>query len=213
MQFTSVLTTLGALFAAAASAQQYAGEIIETNLPNVPGAEIAYFKIPGVQDSNSKKSANLTLINYMSYGSNGKRLVGSKVQRAVIIVHGLNRDPGTYESNMLSALAKVKSDSNINRDSVAVMAPYFPNGMFALLHLRYYKTLTRSQVTTRAKATHGLTVSSPSVAQLPAPWSGNPRNGLLAPTTSTRTTRRPPRLTLCWIPSCSTSTTGRSSRT
>jgi hypothetical protein len=31
---------------------------------------------------------------------------------------------------MLSALAKVKSDSNINRDSVAVMAPYFPNGMF-----------------------------------------------------------------------------------
>lgn len=72
----------------------------------------------------------MTLINYMSYGSNGKRLVGSKVQRAVIIVHGLNRDPGTYESNMLSALAQVKGDPNINRDSVAVMAPYFPNGMF-----------------------------------------------------------------------------------
>ena len=108
MQFTSVLTALGALFATVASAQQYAGEVIDTNLPNVPGAEIAYFKIPGVQDSNSKKAANLTLINYMSYGSNGKRLVESNVQRAVIIVHGLNRDPGTYESNMLSALAKVK---------------------------------------------------------------------------------------------------------
>ena len=130
MQFTSVLTTLGALFAAAASAQQYAGEIIETNLPNVPGAEIAYFKIPGVQDSNSKKAANLTLINYMSYGSNGKRLVGSKVQRAVIIVHGLNRDPGTYESNMLSALAAVTGDANINKDSVAVMSPYFANGNY-----------------------------------------------------------------------------------
>ena len=130
MQFTSVLTALGALFAATASAQQFAGDVIDTNLPNVPGAEIAYFKIPGVQDSNSKKSANLTLINYMSYGSNGKRWVGSKVQRAVIIVHGLNRDPGTYESNMLSALAQVKGDPNINRDSVAVMAPYFPNGMF-----------------------------------------------------------------------------------
>lgn len=130
MQFTSVLTALGALFAATASAQQFAGDVIDTNLPNVPGAEIAYFKIPGVQDSNSKKSANLTLINYMSYGSNGKRLVGSKVQRAVIIVHGLNRDPGTYESNMLSALAQVKGDPNINRDSVAVMAPYFPNGVF-----------------------------------------------------------------------------------
>ena len=132
MQFTSVLTALGALFAATTSAQQFAGDVIETNLPNVPGAEIAFFKIPGVQDSNSKKSANLTLINYMSYGSNGKRLVESNVQRAVIIVHGLNRDPGTYESNMLSALAKVKSDSNINRDSVAVMAPYFPNGMCTL---------------------------------------------------------------------------------
>ena len=132
MQFTSVLTALGALFAATTSAQQFAGDVIDTNLPNVPGAEIAYFKIPGVQDSNSKKSANLTLINYMSYGSNGKRLVGSKVQRAVIIIHGLNRDPGTYESNMLSALAQVKGDPNINKDSVAVMAPYFPNGVFVL---------------------------------------------------------------------------------
>jgi hypothetical protein len=138
MQFASVLTTLGALFAAVASAQQFAGEVIDNKLPNVPGSEIAYFKIPGVQDSNSKKAANLTLINYMSYGSNGKRLIGSNVQRAVIIIHGLNRDPGTYESNMLSALAQVKSDSNVNRDSVAVMAPYFPNGRCAL-RLRCFK--------------------------------------------------------------------------
>jgi hypothetical protein len=135
MQFTSVLTALGALFATIASAQQFAGEVIDTNLPNIPGSEIAYFKIPGVQDSNSKKSANLTLINYMSYGSNGKRLIGSKVQRAVIIIHGLNRDPGTYESNMLSALSKVTSDSNVNRDSVAVMAPYFPNGKMCAVTL------------------------------------------------------------------------------
>jgi hypothetical protein len=42
----------------------------------------------GVQDSSSNKAANLTPINYMSYGSNGKCLVGSKVQRAVIITHG-----------------------------------------------------------------------------------------------------------------------------
>ena len=212
MQFTSVLTALGALFATVASAQQYAGEVIDTNLPNVPGAEIAYFKIPGVQDSNSKKSANLTLINYMSYGSNGKRLVESNVQRAVIIVHGLNRDPGTYESNMLSALAKVKSDSKINRDSVAVMAPYFPNGKCAL-RLLLLQTLTLSQVTTRVKATHGLMVSRLSVARLRARWSGNPRNGLPVPTTSTHTTRRPPRHTLCWILSCNTSTTGLSSPT
>lgn len=132
MQITSALTALGALFAAVTSAQQYAGEVIDTNLPNVPGSEIAFFKIPGVMDSNKKKAANLTLINYYSHGSNGKRLVESKVQRAVIIIHGLNRDPGTYESNMLSALAQVTGDSNVNKDSVAVLAPYFPNGRSTL---------------------------------------------------------------------------------
>jgi hypothetical protein len=57
-------------------------------------------------------------------------LVESKVQRAVIIIHGLNRDPGTYESNMLSALAQVTGDPNISKDSVAVMAPYFANGKY-----------------------------------------------------------------------------------
>lgn len=128
MRSFDVLATLVAFFAASASSQQYAGEVIDTSLPNVPGSEIAFFKIPGVMDSNKKKAANLTLINYMSHGSDGKRLVESKVQRAVIIVHGLNRDPGTYESNMLSALAQVTGDPNISRDSVAIMSPYFPNG-------------------------------------------------------------------------------------
>lgn len=110
-------------------AQQYAGDPIDTHLPSVSGSEIAFFKIPGVLDSNKKKPANLTLINYYSHGSDGKRLVESKVQRAVIIIHGLNRDPGTYEANMLSALANTeKEGQGVGRDQVAVMAPYFPNG-------------------------------------------------------------------------------------
>jgi hypothetical protein len=128
MRFTSVIKTLGALFAAVASAQQYAGEVIDTKLPNVPGSEIAFFKIPGVTDGTKPKAANLTLINYYSHGSNDKRLVESKVQRAVIIIHGLNRDPDTYQANMQSALAQFTGDSNINKDSVAILAPYFPNG-------------------------------------------------------------------------------------
>lgn len=128
MRLTGVLETLGVVFATVASAQQYAGEVIQTSLRNVPGSEIAYFKIPGVMDSNKKKAANLTLINYYSHGKDGKRLVESKVQRAVIIIHGLNRDPDTYESNMMSALAQVTGDPNINQDSVAIMSPYFANG-------------------------------------------------------------------------------------
>ena len=39
-----------------------------------------------------------------------------------------NRDPNNYMTDTLNALAKV-SDPEINVDSVAVMTPYFPNGM------------------------------------------------------------------------------------
>ena len=70
---------------------------------------------------------NLTLINYINHGSDGKRLVPSKLKRAVIFIHGLNRDPGTYEANALSALSQVGSP-DINTDSVAIVAPYFANG-------------------------------------------------------------------------------------
>ena len=48
--------------------------------------------------------------------------------RAVVIIHGLDRDPNTYVSNMMVALAQLNSDPNINRSTVAIMAPYFPNG-------------------------------------------------------------------------------------
>lgn len=122
MRTFSIIATLVAFFVASASSQQYAGEVINTTLPNVPGSEICFFNIP------RKGTQKHTLINYYSRGKDGKRLVESKVQRAVIIVHGLNRDPGTYQSNMMSALAQVTGDANINKDTVAIMSPYFPNG-------------------------------------------------------------------------------------
>ncbi|KAM0714477.1 hypothetical protein Q7P37_010264 [Cladosporium fusiforme] len=122
MRSFSLLTALVAFFVASASSQQYVGEVIDTTLPNVPGSEITFFNIP------RKGTQKHTLINYYSHGKDGKRLVESKVQRAVIVVHGLNRDPGTYQSNMQSALAQVTGDPNINKDTVAIMAPYFPNG-------------------------------------------------------------------------------------
>lgn len=108
-----------------ALAQQYAGDVIPNSLPGVPGAELAYFR---VADPKGKNNA-LTLINYQSLQRDGSRLVPGKIQRAVIIIHGLNRDPGTYMSNMLSAINSGGiSDPNINQDSVAILAPYFSNG-------------------------------------------------------------------------------------
>ncbi|KAL0260501.1 hypothetical protein SLS55_004190 [Diplodia seriata] len=104
------------------NAQQYAGENITTSLPVVPGAEITYFNI---KDTNRK---NTTLINYMSLNSTGQRPDPRALKRAVIVVHGLNRDPNTYMSNMLSALAQVTGHPEVSTDSVAILAPYFTNG-------------------------------------------------------------------------------------
>ena len=121
MRFTSVLAALGACISGVVEAQQYAGDVINNTLPGVPGSEIAYWKI-----ADGKKN-NLTLINYINHGKDGQRLVPSKIKRLVVVVHGLNRDPGTYMSNMLSAMSQ-NTYSDINTDSVAIVAPYFPNG-------------------------------------------------------------------------------------
>ena len=106
-------------------AQQYTGDVIPNSLPGVPGSELLYFRITDPKGKNN----NLTLINYQNLQLDGSRLVPSKLQRAVIIIHGLNRDPGTYMSNMLSALNNGGiSDPNINQNSVAIVTPYFSNG-------------------------------------------------------------------------------------
>jgi len=78
------------------SAQQYAGDVIPNSLPGVPGSELVYFRIKDPAGLNN----NLTLTNYQSKQTNGNRLVPSQVERVVIVIHGLNRDPGTYMSNV-----------------------------------------------------------------------------------------------------------------
>ncbi|KAI7324666.1 WSC-domain-containing protein [Hortaea werneckii] len=122
MGVAAVLCALVALLLGLVQSQEYAGDVISTTLPGVPGAEIAFWKI---QDTKAKN--NLTLINYINHGKDGKRLVPSNLKRAVIIIHGLNRDPGTYMANMLSALAQV-DNKEISTDSVAIVAPFFANG-------------------------------------------------------------------------------------
>ncbi|KXS97308.1 hypothetical protein AC578_10721 [Pseudocercospora eumusae] len=118
-------TLLYNFFAATALAQQYAGDIISANLPTIAGTEVAFFKIPDTTGAND----HLTLINYYSHGSDGNRIVEANIQRAVIVLHGLLRDPWNYENDMLTALAQAHAgNANISTDSVAVIAPYFTNG-------------------------------------------------------------------------------------
>lgn len=83
-------------FAATALAQQYAGDTISANLPTIAGTEVAFFKIPDTTGANN----NLTLINYYSHGSDGNRIVEANIQRAIIVLHGLLRDPWNYENDV-----------------------------------------------------------------------------------------------------------------
>lgn len=104
------------------SAQQYAGHVIKNSLPAVDGSEVAYFRIANGHGQFG------TVTNYHSLNSTGGRVVPSEVKRAVIFLHGLQRDPYTYIAYMLKALAAVPSDAGVSADNVAILCPYFPNG-------------------------------------------------------------------------------------
>jgi len=81
------------------SAQQYAGDVIPNSLPLTPGSELTYFRI----NDPAGKNNNLTLINYYSLQQDQSRLAPTQLQRAVVIIHGLNQDPGTYMSLVRSS--------------------------------------------------------------------------------------------------------------
>lgn len=104
------------------SAQQFQGRLIPNSLPTVGGSEIAYWNVI------DKKGRNMTLTNYFSLDGNGKRLTTSSVKRAVVIIHGLQRDPGTYMANILSALSQVPSGAGPSMSNTQIIAPYFANG-------------------------------------------------------------------------------------
>lgn len=105
-----------------ASGQQFMGDVIPNTLPTVPGSELAYWR------TTDKKNRQFTLTNYFSQDGHGNRLTTSNVKRAVVVIHGLNRDPQTYMSNMLSALSRVPSGSGPTTANTQIIAPYFPNG-------------------------------------------------------------------------------------
>ena len=121
--YTAVLAIGACLLNSLVSAQQYVGDIIPNQLPSLPGSEITYFRI----NDPSAKNNNLTLTSYYAHQDNDQSIVEAQIKRAVVIIHGLNEDPGTYASNMMSALAQVTTDPNVNRSTVAIMAPYFSN--------------------------------------------------------------------------------------
>lgn len=103
-------------------AQQYEGQAIPNSLPTTPGSTITYFKV------NDGKGGSTTLINYFSR-PNGKKQDSTKVKRAIVVLHGLNRDPATYFSTMWATIGDAnKINKDVTEGSVAIMAPYFPSG-------------------------------------------------------------------------------------
>lgn len=90
------ITLFLALCASFVTAQQYAGDTISAYLPTIERAEVAFFRIPDMDGENN----NLTLINYYSHGTNGGRIVESNIQRAIIVIHGLLRDPFNYMNDV-----------------------------------------------------------------------------------------------------------------
>lgn len=103
-------------------AQQYAGESYDNDFPSISGSEIAFFNIKDTGDTGK----NGTLLNYYSLNSAGQQIDPSIVQRVYVVIHGTLRDPETYISNAMKALAAV-TDTSINKDNVALMAVDFAN--------------------------------------------------------------------------------------
>lgn len=111
----SALCALLSLFlmSAPSFAQQFVGSVVENSMPSVPGSELTYFNI--VQ----KGYKDTTIINYSSLAQpTNNRLNPADIQRAIIFVHGLNRDPQTYIANMMSALSQVPGRPDVNFQNV-----------------------------------------------------------------------------------------------
>lgn len=109
---------------------QYAGTSWTNSLTKThPLSEITFFKIrdpSGQHVCTSDATSDLSFLTYLSLNSTGGRLQSDAIQRLVIVVSGANADAWNYHKDMLDALEDM-DDPQINTDSVAVLAPYFPN--------------------------------------------------------------------------------------
>jgi hypothetical protein len=100
-----------------AFAQQYAGQTIPNSLPTVNGGNVSFFNI---LDANG---AGTTLINYYSTPG-GRRPDQTKVQRAIIIIPGLNRDGWKYFGDVYSKIAAAAAiNSQVSEQTVAIFSP------------------------------------------------------------------------------------------
>ncbi|KAI0123388.1 hypothetical protein BJ170DRAFT_713574 [Xylariales sp. AK1849] len=109
---------------------QYAGTPFNNSLPlDNALSNITYFKIrdpSGQHICTSDAVSDLSLLTYLSLNSTGNRLENDAIQRLVIVISGANADAWNYHNDMINALIAM-GDSEINTDSIAVLAPYFPN--------------------------------------------------------------------------------------
>jgi hypothetical protein len=99
------------------SAQQFAGQFIPNSLPTVTGGNVSFFNVFDALGGRT------TLINYYST-PNGKPIDPLKVRRAIIPLHGLNRDGWSYFDHVRLRLPLATAkNSQISGDSVAIFSP------------------------------------------------------------------------------------------
>lgn len=111
---------------------QYLGTAINNSLPVThENQEVTFFKVRDPSGENvcaDSDDSDFSLINYSSLNSTKQRPPNEAIQRAVIVCHGVRRDPQNYHAGLVNALIKATaSHPEISVDSVAVVAPFFPN--------------------------------------------------------------------------------------
>lgn len=109
---------------------QYTGTPFTNSLASTHvSSQITYFKIrdpSGQHVCSTDAASDLSLLTFQSLNSTGGRPIDADLRRAVIVLHGARNDPWNYHSAMIQALALVTED-DINLDTVAITAPYYPN--------------------------------------------------------------------------------------
>ncbi|KAI0146251.1 hypothetical protein GGR57DRAFT_506543 [Xylariaceae sp. FL1272] len=113
--FLAVLTTL-------VHTQQFEGDVIPNSLPDIAGAEKAYWKMNDVENGNYS-----TLITHSTLNSQDERHDPANIKRLIVVVSGLGRDGWLYVTSVLSSLYQLDG-SGPNIDNVVIMAPHFANG-------------------------------------------------------------------------------------
>ncbi len=113
---------------------QYAGTSWTNSLTKTHAlSDITFFKIKdpsGQHVCTSDTASDLSLLTYLSLNSTGGRLPNNAIRRLVIVISGANADAWDYHKEVINAL-QAMNDPQINPDSVAVLAPYFPNDKHA----------------------------------------------------------------------------------